>query len=458
LETEEEDSGPHPAGLPGVLAFTAAAPGGRDSSLWILLLLAAGIVLALLGAFLQEALARVSRPKLLQRIQDEGAKKKLEALLADPEEPSAWAAFLKLLGLGAVLAAFFSLDGTTPLSLAAWGGMIFLSTFFLTEILPLAVARRNPEGLILKAFPLLSALRPPLTPLFRPFLKARTIVLRAMGLPPGEEVPGQGLAEEILAAVEDQESPKHLDADEKEWIENIVDFKDMTASAVMTPRTDMVCLEVQTPLAEALALAAKEGHSRLPVYKERLDVVVGIFYVKDILPHVLSGENFLEKISLEKIMRKPYFIPETKKVPDLLREFRARRLHMAIVLDEYGGTAGLVTIEDILEEIVGEIEDEFDSGEESPFRILEEGRSAEVDARAHVRELNETLGIEIPEDEDYETVGGYVCSVLGRIPSRGETFEVEGLRFKVLDAGERSVKKLRVEILEKEPGRQEHPS
>ena len=454
METEEEDSGPHPAGLPALLVL-ADSP-GQGSSLWAFLVLAAGILLALSGAYLQAALSRVSRPKLLQRIQEEEKKRKAEAFLADPEEPAALAAFVKLLGIAGILVGFLCLDGNTTVGLVLWGIVILLLSLFLLEILPLAVSRRNPEAPILRALPLLAPAGALLSPLLRPFLKARVVTLRALGLPPGENLPAQGLAEEILAAVEDQESPKHLDADEREWIENIVDFKDMTASAVMTPRTDMVCLEVQTPLAEALASATKEGHSRLPVYKERLDVIVGIFYVKDILPHVLSRRDFLEEVPLEKLMRKPYFIPETKKIPDLLREFRARRLHMAIVLDEYGGTAGLVTIEDILEEIVGEIEDEFDSGEEEAFRILEEGKRADVDARAHVREVNEILGTEIPEDEDFETIGGFVCSTLGRIPSKDETFERDGLRFKVLEAGERSVGKLRIEVMEKEPEHRDH--
>ncbi len=453
METEEEDSGPHPAGFPALLVLIP--PPGQGSSLWALLALAGGILLALSGAYLQAALSRVSRPKLLLRIQDEGKKKKAESLLADPEEPAALAALVKLLGLVGVLAGFLSLDGSSTVSLLSWGALFFLLAFFLLEVLPLAVARRSPEGLILRALPFLTTAMAVLGPILRPFLKARVVTLRALGLPTEEELPAQGLAEEILAAVEDQETPKHLDPDEKEWIENIVEFKDMTASAVMTPRTDMVCLEIQTPLSEALALATKEGHSRLPVYKERLDVIVGIFYVKDILPHVLSKEDFLATVPLEKLVRSPYFIPETKKIPDLLREFRARRLHMAIVLDEYGGTAGLVTIEDILEEIVGEIEDEFDSGEEELFRILEEGKKADVDARAHVREVNEVLGTGIPEDEDYETIGGFVCSILGRIPAKNETFVRDGMRFKVLEAGERSVGKLRIEVLEKEAGRRQ---
>ncbi len=454
METEEEDSGPHPAGMPALLLL--AGPPGGETPFWPILVLVAGIVLALFGAYLQAALSRVSRPKLFGRVEEEHKKKKkVEALLGDPEEPAALAALVKLLGLAGILVGFLELDGSSTASLLLWGAVMFLLAFFLVEVLPLAVARRSPEGLILWALPVLAPAMNLLRPLLRPFLKARVVSLRALGLPTEEELPSQGLAEEILAAVEDQETPKHLDPDEKEWIENIVDFKDMTASAVMTPRTDMVCLEVQTPLSEALALATKEGHSRLPVYKDRLDVIVGIFYVKDILPHVLSKEDFLETVPLEKLMRKPYFIPETKKVPDLLREFRARRLHMAIVLDEYGGTAGLVTIEDILEEIVGEIEDEFDTGEEELFRVLEKGRKAEVDARAHVREVNEILDTEIPEDEDYETIGGFVCSALGRIPAKDEIFERDGIRFKVLEAGERSVGKLRIEVLEKEPDRQE---
>jgi magnesium and cobalt transporter len=219
----------------------------------------------------------------------------------------------------------------------------------------------------------------------------------------------------------------------------------------MTPRTDIFALPVETPWDQSCSKVVEAGHTRVPVYQDSLDNIIGVLYAKDLLGHI--GDD--RPPNLRSVMRKPYFVPETVLLNDLLREFKARKVHMAVVLDEYGGTAGVVTIEDVLEEIVGEIADEYDRAEPALMKRIDR-KTAEVDGRLHIDDLNDTFGLDIPEDEDYDTVAGFIFSELGFIPTADETLEAGGARFTVLAADERKISKLRVELIEeahREPGR-----
>jgi len=192
----------------------------------------------------------------------------------------------------------------------------------------------------------------------------------------------------------------------------------------------------------------KEGLSRVPVFEGTLDNIVGILYAKDLLPFLniaggTAGDD--EKMQLRRILRPALFVPRTKPLRDLLREFRIQQVHMAVVLDEYGGTSGLVTTEDIVEEIVGSIADEYERPAPDELKRLD-GRTAEVDARMNIPDLNRALGLALPEDGDYQTIGGFVLSTLGVIPVKGDALEHEGLRITVLDAETRRIKKLRLEL------------
>ncbi len=249
------------------------------------------------------------------------------------------------------------------------------------------------------------------------------------------------IQEEIRSAVEEGEMEGVLREYEADMIERALDLHDADVADVMTPRTEIFGLEISTPLAEAVARISEVGHSRVPVYRENLDDIVGVLYAKDILAH--WGEADAARLTLESILRKPYRVPETKKIHQLLEEFKRRKLHIAIVMDEYGGTAGLITIEDILEELVGEIEDEFDEGAELPSLTVTGEGEVEVDGRIHVDDLGEALEVEIPPG-DFDTVGGLVFAVLGRIPESGEEFEHQGLHFRVLSADERRVNRVKV--------------
>lgn len=254
------------------------------------------------------------------------------------------------------------------------------------------------------------------------------------------------IADEILAAVEDKATETGLDEEERTWIENIVDLKDTQASEIMTPRTDAVAFDKDLPLLEAVEQATEAGFSRFPVFEDKVDNVIGVFYAKDALPLLGQNGDPSSAPTVGEYMRKPLFVPETMDVVDLLEQFRTSRVQMAIVLDEYGGTAGLVSIEDVLEEIVGEITDEYDTDQEIPIKVIEEQRVVETSGRVRIEEINEFLPIEIPEAENYDTVAGFVFTSLDRIPRVGESIDIGGVEFAVLEGDARRIHRLRLTV------------
>lgn len=247
--------------------------------------------------------------------------------------------------------------------------------------------------------------------------------------------------EEILNLAEQGRIEGVMNEDEVEMIENVLELGETTAEEIMTPRTDIVAFDVNDGLEKILDTIRDKGHSRIPVYEETIDHITGLIYAKDLLTEV--GKN-PKDFNLKNKMRPAYFVPESKLLRDLLHEFQDQKLHIAIVLDEYGGTAGIVTIEDILEELVGEITDEYEKTPAESYRKIDD-HTFEVDARMYIDDVNEELGIELPEDEDYDTIGGFVFSHLGYIPKVGESFEHNNLRISVTAAGPRVVKKLRIQ-------------
>ena len=253
------------------------------------------------------------------------------------------------------------------------------------------------------------------------------------------------LEEELRSKAEEVEREGLLESEEMDMIESIISFGDVEVSEVMTPRTEMTCLDLDEPLSENLEKAIECALSRIPVYRESKDNVVGILYVKDLLRSLYSKED----ISLEALIRSPYRVSGGKKIDDLLQEFKQHRLHIAIVMDEHGGTEGLVTIEDVIEEIVGEISDEYEQEEElASIQLLSDGLVS-VDASVHIDDLNEELSLGIPENENYDTIGGFLFSSMGRIPKVGDTFALEGVHFEVTSADGRRVHRLQLRVPEK---------
>jgi CBS domain containing-hemolysin-like protein len=221
-------------------------------------------------------------------------------------------------------------------------------------------------------------------------------------------------------------------------IRSIFALSDTVVREIMVPRTDMACVSVDTSVGEVLKTIITCGHSRIPVYDGTVDNIVGLIYAKDLLKYWGMGDA---SISIKRIMRTPYFIPETKNLEELLQEFKRKRVHIAIVIDEYGGTSGLVTIEDLLEQIVGDIQDEYDLEED--WLVEEPDGSVLVDARLPIEDLEERFGIEI-EREKFDTVAGLIFHLTGRIPKVGEEIENDTLRMTVLEGGERNIRKVRV--------------
>lgn len=231
-----------------------------------------------------------------------------------------------------------------------------------------------------------------------------------------------------------------LEESEMRMIRGVVELDSTTAREIMSPRVDVQAVEMTTPMSGVLGRLIKSGHSRLPVYREDLDHIVGLVYAKDLLK-ILDGPSDDRTVLTEDMLREPLFIPETKTLEDLLREFQQKRVHIAIVVDEYGGVAGLVTIEDLLEEIVGEIEDEFDYGEPQIEEIAE--NEYRMDARTGLDDLREHLDVTV-EADGFDTVGGLVYHRLGKIPTVGDAVDFDGLTIEVISTVGRRLQKLKV--------------
>lgn len=307
--------------------------------------------------------------------------------------------------------------------------------------IPHAWAKYSGEWLIVRFLPVLSGLRALCRPMIFALEVFDPLVRRLAGVPAhNAQSYADELEQEILSAVSEGELHGAVREEEKEMIESVIELGDKCAEEIMTPRTDVVAVPVDAKRETVLEVIRTKGYSRIPVYEENIDRVLGVLYAKDLLFAENNGP-----FDLRRIMRKALFIPESKPVPDLLREIQKQKVHIAIVLDEYGGTAGLVTLEDIIEEVVGELADEYEPAVPVPLRKIDEN-TYEVDARMRIDDLADQLDIELPEEEDYETIGGFVFSRMGRIPKVGESCHWENLTLHVIGAEPRRITRLRLQI------------
>ncbi len=239
---------------------------------------------------------------------------------------------------------------------------------------------------------------------------------------------------------DEEDSFQHLNPIEKDMIKGVVELSDTTVKEVMVPRIDVVFVSEETGLSDAIQTLIECGHSRVPVYHETIDNVCGILYAKDILKYFLSDAS-IDSFKLEGVIRKPYFVPESKKLDSLLVEFKRKKVHIAVAVDEYGGVSGIVCMEDIIEEIVGEIQDEFDNEDEE---ILKTGEGVYLcDARINLEDLNEELKSDIPVEE-FDTLGGYVFDLFGKIPVRYEKVSVNNLDFIIQEVDGHKISKIKI--------------
>ncbi|MBU6446529.1 MAG: hemolysin family protein, partial [Verrucomicrobia bacterium] len=279
-----------------------------------------------------------------------------------------------------------------------------------------------------------------LFPLVGPLLKLTRVLIRKTHLDEeGEIVTDQSKLREMIR---ESELQQHLDPSDQKLISSFVNFKGRVAKEVMVPRVDVFSLSGDTPLKEAVQLFAAEGYSRIPIYRETLDEIIGVALYKDLLKYYADPKQDLTA-PIETLAKPVLYAPENKKIAHLLQEFRNKQIHMAIIVDEYGGTEGIVTIEDILEELVGEIEDEYDIGEAKDFWELPGGNWV-VDAKMTLLDIESQLGIKIPENPDYETIGGYVFHCAGTIPLKGWRLSHDEFDLEVLSSNERSIKKIKI--------------
>lgn len=281
--------------------------------------------------------------------------------------------------------------------------------------------------------------------LFRPFIWLlngfANLILKGLGISAISGHDAHHSSEELQYLLDQGKESGALEINEHELIKNVFDFNERVVKNIMVPRTKISGIELNTPHRELLDLIIREGYSRIPVYDETIDKIVGIVHAKDILPLLADNKECI----LKDIIRKPYFIPETKKINDLLSELQLKRIQIAIVLDEFGGTAGMVTLEDIVEELVGEIQDEYD--EEKP--IVEKISSIEfvVDATASIYDVNEYLPHDLPEDGDYDTVAGLMSEIFGKIPEVGEAREFNGYNITILKKADQNVESVKLELV-----------
>ncbi|MBW2505604.1 MAG: HlyC/CorC family transporter [Deltaproteobacteria bacterium] len=249
----------------------------------------------------------------------------------------------------------------------------------------------------------------------------------------------EDLEMEIQELLDEGEEQGLITRQEGQMINSIFEFRDTLIHEIMTPRTEIVCADVEMGIPEVLKLITREGFTRIPVYSESLDNIIGILNAKDLLVCVDDPGACPD---IKKLTKQPYFVPETMRIVDLLRAFQAKKNHMAIVIDEFGGVRGLITLEDVLEEIVGEIDDEYDK-DEPQWRALQDG-SLMIYAKEDIEEVESFFNMELPEGP-YESVGGFIIHQLGHLPKAGETVELDTLLFKVVTATKRHIKTVKIQ-------------
>ncbi len=401
------------------------------------------IAIAAVLAMAETALTRTNRIKALT-LQEEGRRgaAALVRLVEHPERFLNPVLFLVLLChlVAATLVGVVAERAFGPVGVAVAAAFEVVVIFLAAESIPKTYAVQHPDRASLLTAPLVSAIArfPPIRMMARALIGLTNVIVPGKGLKEGPYVSEQ----ELLALADVAVEEDVIEREERQLIHSIIEFGDTVVREVMIPRPDMVAIEARATVNDAMEVVMAAGFSRIPVYEQGIDDVNGLLYAKDLMRAVRDKRG---DVQVRELSRPANFVPETKRVAELLPEMQKQKSHMAIVVDEHGGTAGLVTLEDLIEELVGEIVDEYDV-EEPPIEPLP-GGDVRVNARMPIDELNELLEAEFPEG-DYDTVGGLVYFLLGHVPSEGETVDYDGRRLRAERVQGRRIGRVRISRLE----------
>ncbi|HEX2426239.1 MAG TPA: hemolysin family protein [Actinomycetota bacterium] len=416
---------------------------GGDWLEFVLIVVLIGFV-AVLGAS-EVAITRVNRVRAYRFVEE--GRRGAGSLLRIAENP---APYLNVVLLLTLLSTIGGTTMATTLAVRSLGGpgewvatiVMTVLLFVFADVTPKTFAIMQTDRVALRLAPLIVTLRRLVGPVATALVRFANVVMPGKGLPQGPFITEAEIRQ--LAEVASEE--EQIEEGEVQLIHSIFEFGDTIVREVMVPRPDIVAIEADRPLRDVQALVLQHGYSRLPVYDDDLDNVVGFIYAKDVLKALHQGK---QDMPLRDVCRPAHFVPESKKAADLLREMQREKFHVALVTDEYGSVVGLVTLEDLLEELVGEIEDEFDRAEPDIAQVAE--NVYRVDGKVAIDEVNDLFDVELP-DEEWDTVGGLMLGLLGSIPKEGEEVSFQGLVFKAERVDGRRISK--VLITRREPEQQ----
>ena len=412
------------------------------------------VILILLSGFFSASEAALSayRSNYLEKLDEEKHPKKYAVMKKWLKDPNAMLTgivignnVVNILASSIATIVIVNYFGNKGSSVALATAIMTILILIFGEISPKLMARNNSAKIAEAVSVIIYVLSIILTPVVYCLIFISRFVGRILGV--NMTSPQLMITEEdIISFVNVGNAEGIIEEDEKEMIHSIVTLGETSAKEVMTPRTSMLAFEATKTINEVWDEIIDNGFSRIPIYEETIDNIIGILYIKDLMEHIKNNELDLP---IKQFVRSAYFVPETKSIIEILKEFRGLKVHIAIVLDEYGGVVGLVTIEDLIEEIVGEIRDEYDDEDESFFKKVADNEY-EVDAMTDIETINKELELNLPISEDYESLGGLIVTTTGKICEVGDEVQIDNIYLKVLEVDKMRVSKVFIRILEKE--------
>lgn len=347
---------------------------------------------------------------------------------------------VNILGSSIATALAINIMGNSPRSLAIVTGIMTVLILIFGEITPKIMAKNNSKGFSKLVIAPMYYFGVIMKPIVKVLMWTSILIGRILGV----EVKTENIMfteEDLISFVNVGEAEGIIEEEEKEMIHSIVGLGETNAKEIMTPRTSMFAVEGNKTLDDIWDEMIEAGFSRIPVYEDTIDNIIGVLYTKDVLNYLKEHSTDTQ---IKELVRKAYFVPETKSIIEILQEFKSKKVHIALVLDEYGGIGGILTIEDLLEEIVGEIRDEFDNEEEESIKEIDDNRY-EVDAMLDIETINKNLNIDLPISEDYESLGGLIMSELGKIPAIGDIVDFQNVRLVVVEVEKMRVSKVEIQ-------------